>query len=129
MIFSFPNLLQQFIPSFRVGTFMSKFDKKQILKSSNYEYNRYQSYKIGNLNFNISKQYSFNFDTPIPAISESYVLDYQKLEIFPQPVDKNNLKKDLSGKNSTLKKRKNSTTQLKLSKRLIYKPITKDFII
>jgi len=113
IIFSFPNLLQQFIPSFNVGKFMSQFEKKQLLKPSNYEYNQYKSYKVGDLNFNISKQYPFSFDTPLPAISESYVLDYQKLGIFPQPVDKNDLKKGFIWKklNATEKKELDNTIE------------------
>ncbi|MGE6394769.1 LIC_10190 family membrane protein [Chryseobacterium scophthalmum] len=92
-LFSFPKIVQQFIPSFKLGRNLTPFEKTQLLKPSNYEYNQYNSFKIGDFKFNVSKKYPFSFDTPTPAISESYVLDYQKLGIFPQPIDKNNLKK------------------------------------
>ncbi|SFT81588.1 hypothetical protein SAMN05421857_3456 [Chryseobacterium formosense] len=105
-LFSFPNLIQKFVPSFNVGRFMTQFEKKQLLKPSNYEYNQYKSYQVGDLNFNVSKHYPFNFDTPTPAISESYVLDYQKLGIFPQPIDKNDLKKGFIWKKLNAKEKK-----------------------
>lgn len=105
-IFSFPNLIQQFIPSFRVGTFMKKFEIKQLLKPSNYDYNKYNSYQVGDLKFNVSKHYPFNFNTPVPAISEEFVFDYQKLEIFPQPINKNDLKKGFIWKKLNPKEKK-----------------------
>lgn len=105
-LFSFPNLIQKFIPSFNVGRFMTQFEKKQLLKPSNYEYNQYKSYQVGDLNFNVSKHYPFNFDTPTPAISESYVLDYHKLGIFPQPIDKNDFKKGFIWKKLNSKEKK-----------------------
>lgn len=92
-LFSFPKIVQQFIPSFKLGRNLTPFAKAQLLKASDYEYNQYNSFKIRDLKFNVSNKYPFSFDTPTPAISESYVLDYQKLRIFPQPIDKNNLKK------------------------------------
>ncbi|WP_426475110.1 LIC_10190 family membrane protein [Chryseobacterium balustinum] len=93
VIFSFPNFIQKFIPSFQVGRFMTPFEKKQILNPSHYQYNQYNSYKVGNLKFNVSKKYPFNFDTPVPVISVNYIFDYQKEQIFPQPIDNNHLKK------------------------------------
>ena len=42
---------------------------------------------------NVSKKYPFNFDTPLPAVSESFMFDYQRLGIFPQLKDSKNIKK------------------------------------
>ncbi|WP_245168925.1 hypothetical protein [Chryseobacterium sp. RR2-3-20] len=92
-IFTFPKLIQQSIPSFQLGKFIVEKDCMQLYKPSHYQYKNFEKFKIGNLKFNVSKQYPFNFDTPIPAISENYVFDYQKAKIFPQMIDKNNIKK------------------------------------
>lgn len=103
---SFPDLIRQYLPSFQVGNFMSKFKAKQIIKPSNYEYNKFETFKVGDLKFNISKKYPYNFDTPVPAISNSYFFDYQKEGIFPQPIDKNDLKKGFIWKKLSLKEKK-----------------------
>ncbi|HEX7869546.1 MAG TPA: hypothetical protein VF455_05465 [Chryseobacterium sp.] len=116
-IFYFPILLQRFIPSFRVGIFMSQFEKKQLLKPSNYDYNKYNSYKVGDLKFNISKQYPFNFNTPTPAISESYVMDYQKLGIFPQPIDKNGVRKGFIWKKLNAEEKKELDKTIEIIKK------------
>ncbi|MCD0478926.1 hypothetical protein LPB90_10690 [Chryseobacterium sp. LC2016-29] len=114
VIFSFPNFIQKFIPSFQVGRFMIPFEKNQIIKPSHYEYNQYNSYKVGNLKFNVSKKYPFNFDTPVPAISVNYIFDYQKEQIFPQPIDNNHLKKGFIWKklNAVEKKELDKTIEL-----------------
>lgn len=116
-IFSFPNLIQKFIPSFQVGRFMTSFEKKQIIKPSHYEYNQYNSYKVGDLKFNVSKKYPFNFDTPVPAISVNYVFDYQKEKIFPKPIDKNNLKKGFIWKNLNAEEKKELDKTIELIKK------------
>lgn len=92
-IFTFPTFVQHYIPSFNPGKFIVKKDLTQLFKPSNYEYRNYNRLKVGNLNFNVSKQYPFNFETPIPAISTSFVMEYQKAKIFPQLIDKNDLRK------------------------------------
>ena len=43
--------------------------------------------------FNVSKNYPFNFDTPVPAISPSYIIDDVNAGIFPQYIDEKNIKK------------------------------------
>ncbi|MDH6250923.1 hypothetical protein M2347_000650 [Chryseobacterium sp. H1D6B] len=90
---SFPNLIQQYLPSFRLGSFMGKFEKEQLYKPSTYEYHSFNSFKVGNLQFNISKNYPYNFDTPLPAVSSSYIFDDVKAGIFPQLIDEKNIKK------------------------------------
>nr|WP_283421767.1 hypothetical protein [Chryseobacterium profundimaris] len=88
-----PHILQTYLPSFRPGTFMGKFEMKQLYKPSVYHYHKFQTYKIGNLVFNVSKKYPYNFDTQLPAISESYVYSNIKAGIFPQPADERNMRK------------------------------------
>ncbi len=100
-ILSFPKLLQYYIPSFRLGNFMSGFEKEQLYKPSNYEYHRSKTLKIGNLKFNISQNYPYNFDTPLPAISTSYILDDFKAGAFPQLIDKNDIRKGFISKKLT----------------------------
>ncbi|MDF2931272.1 MAG: hypothetical protein K0R36_603 [Chryseobacterium sp.] len=98
---TFPSVAAQFIPSYRMSSFMGKFKSEQLYKPSVYKYKKYHSFEIGNLKFNVSEKYPFNFDTPIPAISESFIFDYQKAGIFPQLIDKNNIRKGFISKEMT----------------------------
>jgi len=88
-----PNILQTYLPSFRLGNFMGKFEIKQLYKPSDYNYNKFNTYKIGNFKFNVSEKYPYSFDTQIPAVSESYIFDDVKAGIFPQMIDKKNIRK------------------------------------
>ncbi|WP_449401401.1 LIC_10190 family membrane protein [Chryseobacterium wanjuense] len=88
-----PNILQTYLPSFKLGNFMGKFEKEQLYKPSTYDYNKFQSFKIGNLKFNVSKKYPYNFDTQLPAISESFIFEDIKASIFPKLIDEKNIKK------------------------------------
>ncbi|MBV8327910.1 MAG: hypothetical protein JO178_16610 [Chryseobacterium sp.] len=92
-ILSFPQVIQQYLPSFRPGRFMAGFEKQQLYKPSVYEYHRFDTFRIGNLKFNVSKDYPYNFDTPLPCISANYIFDDIKAGIFPQLCDKNNIRK------------------------------------
>ena len=92
-ILTLPTFIQQYIPSFRPGSFMAGFKKEQLYKPSVYQYKKYNTFEVGNLKFNVSKNYPFNFDTPIPAISESYLSDDVHSGIFPQCIDEKNIKK------------------------------------
>lgn len=103
---SFPHLVQQYFPSFRLGNFIGKFEKTQLYTPSVYSYKKYNSFKSGNLNFNISKDYPFNFDTPLPAISKSYLIDDVNAGIFPQYIDEKNIKKGFIWKKIDLKEKK-----------------------
>lgn len=96
---------------------MKPFEKKQILSPSHYQYNQYNSYKVGGLKFNVSKKYPFNFDTPVPAISVNYIFDYQKKQIFPQPIDKNNLKKGFIWKKLNAEEKKELDKTIELIKK------------
>lgn len=115
---SFPSVVSTLIPSYRMSSMMGQFELKQLYKPSIYQYKRYNSFETGNLKFNVSEKYPFNFDTPIPAISESFVFDYQKAGVFPQMIDKNNPQKGFVSKkmNSTEQKQiKNVTEKIKNS--------------
>ncbi|KQT23883.1 hypothetical protein ASG22_07605 [Chryseobacterium sp. Leaf405] len=101
-----PNILQTYLPSFKLGNFMGKFEAKQLYKPSTYDYNRFNSYHIGNLNFNLSRKYPYNFDTPLPAISESYIFDDVKAGIFPQLINEKNIKKGFIWKKLNQKEKK-----------------------
>ncbi|MGE8526608.1 LIC_10190 family membrane protein [Chryseobacterium rhizosphaerae] len=92
-ILSFPNFIQEHLPSFRPGNFIAGFEKKQFYQPSTYEYQQYNTFEVGNLKFNVSKNYPFNFDTPLPAISPSFIFDDVKAGIFPQLSDKNDIRK------------------------------------
>lgn len=88
-----PNILQTYLPSFRPGSFMEKFEIKQLYQPSTYHYQEFNSYKIGNLQFNVSKKYPYNFDSQLPAVSENYVFSNIKAGIFPQFADERNIRK------------------------------------
>ncbi|MEG0928581.1 LIC_10190 family membrane protein [Chryseobacterium sp.] len=109
-ILSFPSFIQQSIPSFRLGSFMAGFKKEQLYQPSTYQYHQFNSFKVGNLNFNVSKNYPYNFDTPLPAISGSYIFDDVKAQIFPQFIDKNDIRKGFIWKKMTPEEKKEATT-------------------
>ena len=85
---------------------MTGFEKKQLYQPSTYEYHQFDPYKVGNFNFNVSHNYPYSFDTPIPAISSSYIFDDVKAGIFPQLLDKNDLKKGFIWKKMTPEEKK-----------------------
>ncbi|MCJ7933225.1 MAG: hypothetical protein MUW56_06200 [Chryseobacterium sp.] len=93
LLLSFPNLIQRYLPSFKPGNFIAGFEKKQLYKPSVYQYHHYDSFRVGNLKFNVSKKYPFNFDTPLPSISTGYIFDDAKQGIFPQYCNENNIRK------------------------------------
>ncbi|WP_409015093.1 LIC_10190 family membrane protein [Chryseobacterium sp. SORGH_AS_1175] len=90
---TFPSALQSVVPSFRPGSFMGNFEKEQLYRPSVYHYNRFRSFKVGNLSFHVSEKYPFNFDTPLPAISESYIFEYARADVFPQLKDGKDIRK------------------------------------
>ncbi|SEH27896.1 hypothetical protein SAMN05421593_0534 [Chryseobacterium culicis] len=105
-ILSFPESLQRYIPSFRVGSFMTGFDRKQIFQPSTYEYHHFDTFKVGNFEFNVSHRYPYSFDTPIPAISPSYIFEDMKAGIFPQLSDKNDIRKGFIPRKMTPEEKK-----------------------
>lgn len=109
-ILSFPSFIQQTIPSFRLGSFMAGFKKEQLYQPSTYQYHQFNTFKVGNLNFNVSKNYPYNFDTPLPAISSSYIFDDVKARIFPQLINNNDIKKGFIWKKMIPEEKKEATT-------------------
>lgn len=81
---SFPQLVRTYLPSFKLGSFMSGFTKTQLIKPSSFELNKYKTHQIGNLKFNVVEGYVFSFDTPIPAISPQFIQEDLNAGIFPQ---------------------------------------------
>ncbi|WP_312388957.1 LIC_10190 family membrane protein [Chryseobacterium sp.] len=106
LFLSFPNIVQKLVPSFRLGNYMAKLNKEQLYKPSTYEYNQYQTFKVGNLKLNVSNNYPYNFDTKLPAISTSFIFDDANANIFPQLIDENNIQKGFIWKNLTPKEKK-----------------------
>ena len=92
-ILSFPGIIQTYIPSFRVGGFMAGLKKEQLYRPSAYEYRKFNSFRIGNLEFNVSENYPYNFETPLPAISTGYIFDDMNAGIFLQLIDKKDISK------------------------------------
>ncbi|WP_257468992.1 LIC_10190 family membrane protein [Chryseobacterium sp. D764] len=103
---SFPAFIQKYIPSFRVGSFMTGFKTEQLYKPSSYAYHQFNTFKIGNFKFNVSHNYPYSFDTPLPAVTPFYIFDDVKAGIFPQLSDKNNLKKGFIWKKMTPEEKK-----------------------
>ncbi len=81
---SFPDSVKTHLPSFNLGSFMTGFNKNQFTKPSSFELNKYKTYQVGNLKFNVVDEYIFSFDTPIPAISPQFILEDLNAGIFPQ---------------------------------------------
>lgn len=103
---SFPSFIGIHLPSYKMANFMGKFEKKQLYAPSTYKYTAFNSFRVGNLKFNISKNYPYNFGTPIPAVSPSYIIDDKKANIFPQLIDKNNIQKGFIWKNMNAQEKK-----------------------
>ena len=85
---SFPKILQSQIPTFKLGYFMEGFTKNQFFKPAYFALNSYQTFKIGNLDFNVPN-YDLCFDTPQPALSPDAVKKYFEVGIFPQKKSEN----------------------------------------
>lgn len=84
LILSFPKIIQTQIPSFKLGYFLTGFEKDQLLHPVYFELKNYQTFSLGNLTFHVSKDYPYNFDTPVPSISTAYIQEYYDAGIFPQ---------------------------------------------
>lgn len=80
---------------------MKGFEKEQMYKPAAYEYQQFDTFKVGNFKFNVSHRYPYSFDTPLPAITPAYFFDNVKAGIFPQLSDKNDIKKGFIWKKMT----------------------------
>lgn len=114
---SFPLFIGIHIPSYKMAQFMGNFEKKQIYEPSRYKYTAFNSFKVGNLKFNVSKNYPYNFGTPLPAITPYQIIDNTKAHIFPQLINKDKIKQGFIWKNINTQEKKevnhiiNNTTQ------------------
>ena len=86
LILSFPQILQNYLPSFKLGNYMSGISKNQWFKPAYFELNKFKSHQIGNLKFNVVEDYPFSFDTPLPAISPEFLKEDLDAGIFPQMI-------------------------------------------
>ncbi|MCW0485872.1 LIC_10190 family membrane protein [Riemerella anatipestifer] len=84
-----PSLIVKYIPSFRLGGFIKNIELSQVVKPATYKYQQYKTFTIGNLTFNVVENYPFSFDTPLPAISPSFLELYLEAGIFPQKIGSN----------------------------------------
>lgn len=83
-LFSFPKELTKIVPSFKPGSFMTGFQSDQFEKPSYFLWNKYHTYTLGNLKFNVVQDYPFSFDAPIPSITPEYLEQDLQSGIFPQ---------------------------------------------
>jgi len=103
---SLPHLVKKHFQSFYLGNFMKECKTEQFYKPSDYQTIDFTSYKIGNLNFNVSKKYPLNYNIPLPAISEGYIFEDIRAGIFPQLIDEKNIKKGFIWKKLNPKEKK-----------------------
>ena len=67
---------------------MQGFTVTQLYRPAVFELNSYQTFKIGNLDFNVPN-YDLSFDTPQPSLSPYSVRKYYEAGIFPQKISEN----------------------------------------
>ncbi len=79
-----PKIVTQYIPTFRLGVAMRGWDRMQLLKPADYNFSKYRTYVIGNLEFNVVYGYIFSYDTVLPSISPAFLVEYSEAGIFPQ---------------------------------------------
>ena len=84
LFLSFPSLVKEFLPSFKLGNYLTGFNKDQWYKPAYFELKKFKMYELGNLKFNVVQDYPFSFDTPLPAISPSFIREDLEAGIFPQ---------------------------------------------
>ncbi|REC59464.1 hypothetical protein DRF65_26080 [Chryseobacterium pennae] len=113
-LLTFPGIIQKYIPSFQLGNFMAGFKKDQFYQPSVYYYQQFNNCKVGNLKFNVSRNYPYNFETPLPAISPSFIFDDVKAEIFPQPINKNDISKGFIWKRMTSGEKKEASAVINI---------------
>lgn len=67
-LMSFPKILQFQVRTFKLGHYMQGFTVTKLYRPAVFKLNSYQTFKIGNLDFNVPN-YGLSFDTPQPSIS------------------------------------------------------------
>ena len=84
---SFPAILNKIIPSFRLSNFMKGMYKEQIFIPQNYNWQKFTKIQLGNVSFNLVKDYVYIFDTPTPGITLYNLQEYLKMNYIPQYID------------------------------------------
>jgi len=87
-LMSFPKILQSQVRTFKLGHYMQGFTVTKLYRPAVFELNSYQTFKIGNLDFNVPN-YDLSFDTPQPSLSPNSLKKYYEVGIFPQKISKN----------------------------------------
>lgn len=95
---------------------MGKLEIQQIYKPSEYHYHQFDSFEIGNLKFNVSEKYPYNFDTELPSISSSFIEDDIKANIFPQLIDEKNIQKGFIWRKMNIKEKKQAQSVIQTIK-------------
>jgi len=85
-ILAFPQILQEKVPSFNLGFVMKNFEVKQVYKPLYYSLNKHDTFTVGNLEFNVPRDYVFGFDTVLPVLTPHQLEEFYKLGIFPQKI-------------------------------------------
>ena len=87
LLLAFPSILQKTVSGFNPASMLKTADFKSVIFPQNYKLKKFQTEKVGNLEFNISTPYRFNFDTPPPAVTLYNLGLYHYLGVFPQRMD------------------------------------------
>lgn len=103
---SFPEFIGKHLPSYKMASYMGPFEKKQFIKPAVYENVAFDSFEFENLKFNVSRNYPYNFSTPLPAITPNYIIEDARAGIFPQLVNPQNIKEGLIWKKMTGQQKK-----------------------
>ncbi|QOR74704.1 hypothetical protein IMZ16_04545 [Cruoricaptor ignavus] len=89
---SYPKILNQMVPSFRLSAMMRGFKTEQLWIPKVYNAVQFETHQIGNLKFNFSANYPLSYSTPVPAISPDRFIEYRDAKIFPQLIDNQNIR-------------------------------------
>nr|WP_226063920.1 hypothetical protein [Kaistella polysaccharea] len=109
---SFPSAVTTFLPSFKLGNYITGFNASQFYKPSYFALKKYKTHQVGNLKFNVVDGYIYNFETPIPTISPHYIYEDLEAGIFPQLKGKT-LQEGFIWREMTIEEKKKLTVILK----------------
>lgn len=104
ILISYPPLLKQSIPAFKLTQWMIGFTKKSLFIPENYGTQKYVKEHFGNLSFYISSRI-YNYDTPPPAFRKKELKLYYDCGIFPQMKDSTTIRKGYYMKTLTPKEK------------------------
>ncbi|ACU06755.1 cytoplasmic membrane protein [Flavobacteriaceae bacterium 3519-10] len=81
---SYPEFIRTVFPSFRLGSVVMGFRSAQLIEPAHYKLEKFKTYQVGNLKFNVVDGYPYSFDTPLPAILPAFIQEDLDAGIFPQ---------------------------------------------